>query len=298
MRTYRRGDLLELRPRHEVLVGIDSDGCVFDTMGVKQRECFHPEIIRAWGLEGIEPALREVAEFVNLHSPDRGSNRFVALLRLFELLPGHPGAAGAALPPTGALRRFVESGRPLTHDTLGEMLAASGDPELRRILDWSQAVNRAVAQRVRGLAPFAGAREALARMADSADVVICTQTPEEAVIREWEEHGLDRFVRGIAGPALGTKAEHLELAGRGRYAAGRRLMIGDAPGDLRAACQAATRFYPILPGREVESWRRLLDEGYERFLADEYAGWYETERIAEFEAALLGPPPWAAPPAR
>ena len=35
--------LKELAPRHEFFVGIDSDGCVFDTMEIKQKECFAPQ---------------------------------------------------------------------------------------------------------------------------------------------------------------------------------------------------------------------------------------------------------------
>ena len=31
--------LKELRPTKEFFIGIDSDGCVFDTMEIKQKEC-------------------------------------------------------------------------------------------------------------------------------------------------------------------------------------------------------------------------------------------------------------------
>jgi hypothetical protein len=41
--------LKDFQPRHEFFVGIDSDGSVFDTMGIKQRECFCPWI----GQEGM-----------------------------------------------------------------------------------------------------------------------------------------------------------------------------------------------------------------------------------------------------
>jgi hypothetical protein len=32
--------LRELKPTKKYLVAIDSDGCAFDAMGIKQRECF------------------------------------------------------------------------------------------------------------------------------------------------------------------------------------------------------------------------------------------------------------------
>ncbi|MHC4194144.1 MAG: hypothetical protein ACYSP9_08240 [Planctomycetota bacterium] len=34
--------LKEFKPKKKFFVGIDSDGCAFDTMGIKQRECFCP----------------------------------------------------------------------------------------------------------------------------------------------------------------------------------------------------------------------------------------------------------------
>jgi hypothetical protein len=34
--------MLSFTPQHEFLVGIDSDGCVFDSMELKHKECFIP----------------------------------------------------------------------------------------------------------------------------------------------------------------------------------------------------------------------------------------------------------------
>ena len=36
-----------LEPQQQFLVGIDSDGCAFDTMEIKHKECFIPNIIKA-----------------------------------------------------------------------------------------------------------------------------------------------------------------------------------------------------------------------------------------------------------
>ena len=132
-----------LPKHHDTLVGIDSDGCVFDTMTVKQREHFFPSIIRHWGLEACADALRACAEFVNLTSKTRGSNRFPALLHVFELLPDYPGAraSGAKLPATDALRAYVQSGLPLGNPSLQAEVARTQDPELARVLAWSLALN-------------------------------------------------------------------------------------------------------------------------------------------------------------
>ena len=52
----------------DFFVGIDSDGCVFDTMEIKHKECFCPNVIKHWGLQAVSKYAREAAEFVNLYS--------------------------------------------------------------------------------------------------------------------------------------------------------------------------------------------------------------------------------------
>ena len=78
---------------------------------------------------------------------------------------------------------------------------------------------------------------------------------------------------------MGTKARHLEYAAKGRYNENRVLMIGDAPGDLKAAKANGALFYPINPGDEAASWKRFHDEAMDRFFDGTYAGRYEKELI-------------------
>ena len=97
--------------------------------------------------------------------------------------------------------------------------------------------------------------------AGTADMIVVSATPDEALDREWEEHDIARYVRVIAGQEMGTKKEHLGLAAEGKYAADHILMIGDAPGDLKAARGNDALFFPINPGAEDESWERFYHEG-------------------------------------
>ena len=99
-------------------------------------------------------------------------------------------------------------------------------------------------------------------------------------------------MRVLAGQELGTKDEHIRLAAGGKYPTDRILMIGDAPGDLKAARSNQALFYPIVPGREEASWEKLLKEGLDRFLAGTYAGAYEAKLIQEFDASLPEKPNW------
>src|SRR4051794_38815059 len=76
--------MFTIEKKHDFLVGIDSDGCAFDTMEVKHKECFIPNIINYYSLAGVSKYAREAAEFVNLYSKSRGINRFPALIEALE----------------------------------------------------------------------------------------------------------------------------------------------------------------------------------------------------------------------
>ena len=142
------------------------------------------------------------------------------------------------------------------------------------------------------MSPFLYARECLEKISAGADSIVVSQTPVDALEREWKEHDIERFVRVIAGQEYGTKSEHLALAAVSKYSRHRILMIGDAPGDLKAARDNNVCFYPVIPGRESESWRRLYEEGLERFFSDNYRGAYEDGLLDEFSKALPDTPPW------
>jgi phosphoglycolate phosphatase-like HAD superfamily hydrolase len=292
--------LIDFCPRNGLLIGVDSDGCVFDTMEIKHKECFIPNTIQHFRLQAVSKYAREVAEFVNLYSKWRGINRFPALLRTLELLASRTevrarGFAPPDLPATRAwLAAEAKPGNPALAAAVAKATGAIHD-ELEQVLAWSQAVNRSIADLVKAVPPFPYACESLAHASRSADIVVVSATPHEALEREWQEHDLARYVAVIAGQELGTKRDHLRIAAAGRYAGECVLMIGDAPGDLQAAKANRARFYPIHPGAEAESWRRFLHEALPRFLNGRYTDMYEQQRIAEFEALLPEAPPWRAP---
>ena len=289
--------LVEFQPTRDFFIGVDSDGCAFDTMEIKHKECFIPNTIKHFHLQPVSTCAREAAEFVNLYSRWRGTNRFPALIRTLDLLRRRPqgrerGVSVVDLPATGAwLERETKAGNPALEAAI-QAAGESAAEELRRVLAWSNAVNASVADIVRGVPPFPFVRDSLARAACHADIMVVSATPGEALKREWAEHNLAQYVALIAGQEMGTKAEHLRLATSGKYRRNRILMIGDAPGDRDAAQANGVLFYPINPGAEAASWEQFLDEALERFLASQYAGRYEAERIAKFEALLPEAPPW------
>lgn len=286
--------LRDFRKTQEFFIGIDSDGCAFDTMEVKHKECFIPNIIQYFGLAAVSKYAREAAEFVNLYSLWRGINRFPALTMALDLLEARPEVArrGFKVPALAGVRSWIERETKLANPTLKAELAKTNDPDLALAYEWSEAVNRSVGEIVRDVPPFPFVRESLKAMDGKADVMVVSATPGEALNREWEEHGLKSHLKLIAGQEMGSKKEHLGIAAGDKYERHKILMIGDAPGDRKAAEANHVLFYPIDPGREDESWQRFYEEALPRFFAGAYAGAYMNEQIARFEKLLPETPPW------
>jgi phosphoglycolate phosphatase-like HAD superfamily hydrolase len=288
--------LLAFKRQHSYFVGIDSDGCVFDTMEIKHKECFIPNIIKYWKLQAISKYARAAAEFVNLYSKWRGINRFPALTKAFELLRDwpEPMRRGVKLINWTPLQNWIDSGATLGNPALEVEVAKTGDPILRLTLEWSKAVNRSIAEMVEGVPPFPYLRESVEKLSRRADIICVSATPGEALEREWQEHNIAKYAAVICGQEMGSKKEHLKLAAGGKYEKDCVLMIGDAPGDLSAARANGALFFPVNPGHEEESWERFNREAIERFFNHTYAGAYEASLIAEFETLLPATPPWQA----
>lgn len=334
-----QAELKAFRSKQEFFIGIDSDGCAFDTMEVKHKECFCPCCTETFGLQAVARYVREAWDFVNLYSKQRGCNRWLALKQVLDLTRERPPvtATGVRVSEGRGIQAFIDAskaadaGISLSNDGLVKFIhqrvegdeavmsavaqakkdpfgiilggveafirSVPGDEVVRELVRgalWSFYVNFTVAHLVHDVPPFPYVRESLVKAAPKADVIVVSATPYEALKREWEEHDLARFVAVVAGQEQGTKAEHLRLCAKGKYPSERVLMIGDALGDLKAARANDALFFPVNPGAEADSWHRFHDEALERFLAGTYAGDYEAQLIAEFDACLPEKPPWKA----
>jgi phosphoglycolate phosphatase-like HAD superfamily hydrolase len=287
-------ELKSLPKRHDFFIGMDSDGCVFDSMGIKHKECFCPAFIKHFDLQAAGSCAREVWEFVNLYSRDRGCNRFFAIQKTLQLLGGRAEVAARGLQVHGipALDAWLQEESKLGNPALEARVRLTNDAGLAKALAWSREVNARVEDLVRNVPPLPLVRESLEKIRARADVIVVSQTPVEALEREWREHKLDGLVNFIAGQEAGTKSEHIRFATGGRYDPGKTLMIGDAPGDLRAANENRALFFPIVPGNEERSWRRFFEEGSDRFFGGAFAGGYQQELIKEFNAALPEKASW------
>ena len=289
--------LKNFQPKHDYFVGIDSDGCAFNSMEVKHNDCFSVNLIKYFGLPAVSRQVHQAWDFVNLYSTTRGCNRFKAILLVCDLLREMPKVqkASVSVPDFPYLREWSETETKLGNPTLEAVIentTGAQREELSQVLEWSLAVNETIAEIVHNLPPFPGVRETLQSLQDRADAIVVSATPYEALKREWVEHNIDQYVAVIAGQEMGSKTEHLTLTAKGKYPSNHVLMIGDAPGDLKAARDVGALFFPVNPGYEEESWERLVAMGMDKFFNNDYAGAYETELIEEFEALLPESPPW------
>ena len=284
--------MYEIQRQRDFLVGIDSDGCAFDTMELKHKECFIPNTIKFYGLQGVSKYAREAAEFVNLYSKSRGINRFPALVETLEWLQKRPEVAARKfkIEVPESLRTWIQEESKLGNPALKSKVEISGDADLTVALAWSEAVNKTVDQMVEGVAPFPGVRESLQKLQGAADMLVVSATPNEALRSEWTEHDIAKFVAEICGQESGTKKE--TLTNSRQYDPQKSLMIGDAPGDYAAAKANQCLFYPINPGDEEASWQRFVEEGIDRFVNGEFAGDYQEMLLAEFDRYLPEQPPW------
>lgn len=283
-----------LPKKHEFFIGFDSDGCIFDTMEIKQKECFCPNFVKHFGMQAASKYAREVWEFVNLYSKTRGCNRFLAVQRAIELIRERKEftARGIAVPMLSELDAWLKEESKLGNPTLKAKVAATGSKELGMILDWSLEVNEDIAEMVHGIPPFPGVKEVLAKGHPKADMIVVSQTPLEALTREWEENKIDHYLGMICGQEHGTKTEHLKYVTSGKYSPEKVLMIGDAPGDLKAAQKNGVLFFPIIPGHEELYWSKLNEEGLDRFFAGNFAGKYQDRLMEEFDKSLPENPHW------
>ena len=276
------------------LVCIDSDGCAFDTMELKHKECFCPAYIQYFGLQPVSKYAREAWDFANLYSCYRGIHRLRSLLKALEVMADRDEVLerGFSVPTMQELRDYVAAGKPLSNAGLEAYLREHPESEeIRTTLAWSVNVNDRVGEMVHGVPPFPHVRDCLKKLAEQADIVIVSATQQLALEREWGENGLLPLITAVKGQESGNKKEIIASL-KDQYDEGCVLMIGDAPGDREAAKANGVLFYPICPDAEAQSWAEFEARYIDQFLNHSYAGEAEEACISHFETLLPEEPTW------
>lgn len=286
--------LRDYKSHKKYFIGIDSDGSVFDSMDIKQKECFCPHFVNYFGLQPIIEYADEAWEYVNLYSKTRGINRFKALILALDLLSkrNEVKTSGIEIPQLPALRNWVKKETKLNDITLKNEIGRNPHPDLLLTLRWSLNINETVKEKVRHIPVFQNAEDALKIMKKHADVAVISHTPTEALRREWSEQNIDIYTKIIAGQEIGTKAAFIKAVSYSQYKKGNILMIGDAPGDYNAAKESGALFFPIIPNNEAASWKDFINVAFVKFLNGTYDNNYEKDLIEIFDKSLLKNPPW------
>jgi len=290
-------DFQKHKPEKEYFVGIDSDGTVFHSMELKHKNCFIGSLIRVFGLAPITHEIHIVWNYVNIFSVNRGTNRFKALLLTFNYLRemDHVKTLDIEIPDLIILKKWIDNSEQLSYDSLIKFFSeVTSDEkiELETVIEWSKDVNRMVKLTAINLPPMQGALEAFSLLKDHVDFVVISNTPLEALHREWSENNIDNNILFIGGQETGTKTQMLKAVAENKYSPEKILIIGDAIGDLQAAKNINALFFPILPLQEEESWSEFNKVGYKHFLNNSYVGQYQNNQIKTFESVLNIDPPW------
>lgn len=272
----------EFKKTKELLICIDSDGCVLDTMEIKHMRCFGPCLVHEWGLSEYREEIVRLWRKINLLSKDRGVNRFVGLGKVLEDINDNyfrvEGLAG--------YQEWVKNAKELSDQSAAKAYEETGNPCIKKALEWSELVNQSLMMvSMSKKQPFDGAEEAVRLSGEYADVAIATAANGAEIKKEWKNLDILKYADVLTSQENGTKARCLKALVEKGYEPQHVLMLGDAPADLEAAKAVGALFYPILAYQERESWEEF-PEALKRFREGTYAGEYQEQKIQEFERNL------------
>ncbi|MCV2231268.1 HAD family hydrolase [Acholeplasma manati] len=287
-------DLNKLIPTKPFLVCIDSDGCVFDTMELKHKECFVPATVLVWNLQGISKYVRETAEFVNLYSKTRGYNRFLALIRTFELLKTRQSVLerGIEIADLTPLINWAKETDNLSTKGLVDYINMQTNPNpiILQTLAWSKEVDENIKRMVKNVKPFPYVHKTLEKISKKADIVIVSSTPFDTIVREWEEQNMMQYLHGVAGQEQGTKEACIAQLSL-KYNKQNIIMLGDSLNDRVAADLNDVFFYPIIPNNETNSWKDFYQKAFVPFIDKSYNNNLNPYYL-QFQKELIDTPKW------
>lgn len=277
------------KKKHDYLVCVDSDGCAMDTMNCKHFHCFGPCMVIQWQLDEWRTPILESWNQVNLFRMTRGINRFKGLaIALAEVNEKY-----TPIPGVDTLIHWAANAKALSNDALRVFISTlpEGDGKccMEKALAWSMDVNDNIVMLPEEMKqPFAGAAEGLEAAHFFADVAVVSSANRDAVEEEWTKHGLLDHVDILLAQDVGSKAHCIAEMLKFGYAKENVLMVGDAPGDCDAAEANGVWYYPILVGREAESWEEFRQIALGRLTGGTYGGEYQTQKEREFLQNLGG----------
>ncbi|MDB8805240.1 MULTISPECIES: HAD family hydrolase [unclassified Romboutsia] len=266
----------------EFLICIDSDGCAMNTMEIKHRRCFAPEMIKTWNLYEKEDYILNLWYDINLYTKTRGINRFKGLAETFKIISNE----GIEIDDLDSLVNWVETTNELSNKSLEREIEKTNSKALKMAYEWSLNVNKSIEQLPKGDEPFENVKEGLETLSKLVDVAVVSSANGEALDDEWNRHNFVRHLKALLGQEAGTKQYCISELKKKGYDEKKILMVGDAPGDLQAAKNNNVNFYPILVNKESYSWKRLVNEVVPKLMNGTFDEAYQNQLIKEFNDSL------------
>lgn len=277
-------DLKEYKKNKEYIICIDSDGCAMDTMDIKHIQCFGPCMITEWSLQTWQTDILTRWNEINLYSQTRGINRFKGLAIMLEEI----NETYCTIEGVEHFKKWTDESVELSNAALTNLMKENKEDIFQKALNWSNSVNEAITMLDEAnIIPFEGVLEAIKEIEKVADIAIVSSANEEAVVEEWSKFGLLPHVDILLSQKMGSKAYCIECLLEKGYDASKVLMIGDAPGDQKAAFSNKVSFYPILVKKEEASWKKFQEEILGLFLEGKYSGEYQEIANEEFARNLI-----------
>ncbi|MGL5314941.1 MAG: HAD family hydrolase [Peptostreptococcaceae bacterium] len=270
------------KKEHDFLVCIDSDGCAMDTMEIKHRRCFAPEMIKTWNLYEKEDYILNLWYDLNLYTQTRGINRFKGLVETFKIISKE----GIEIEDLDSLINWAETTTELSNNSLKKEIEKKDIQGLKLAYEWSINVNKAIEKLPKDDKPFENVKKGLENISKLADVAVVSSANGEALDDEWNRHDLVKHLNVLLGQEAGTKQYCISQLKKKGYDTNKILMVGDAPGDLQAAQKNNVNFYPILVNKEGDSWARLINEAIPKLLEGKFDEEYQNILVKEFNNTL------------
>lgn len=271
--------MFDFNKEHEYLVCIDSDGTVMDTMTIKHERAFGPAFIITYGInEHVDEILNEWNR-VNLYARTRGINRFVGLKNIIEFVKKE---YGYIFDGSQEFFKWVDTTNELSMRSLKKYFNECENVlGLEKAYAWSTNVNKII-NTLPETNAFNGVSEALFVLKDKVDLLGVSSANKEAVEEEWKRLGFYSYFKEVACQDKGTKKEIIANGLKCGYQENKTIMLGDAVGDLEAAKKNNIWFFPIIPTKEGECWKRFVNEGVEKLINNEFNQQYQDLLIKEF----------------
>lgn len=274
--------MISIKPTHKVLICMDSDGTVMDTMTIKHVRCFGPCFLTAFNINTNKEEILKTWNDDNLYTKTRGINRFQGLDKILEYVKQF----GYTFDGYDEFHGWVTTTKEYSVNSINKALETCKDPTTFNLaLYWSKIVNEEITK-LPPASPFEGVEETIKEAKLDCDLVGVSSANAQAVKEEWTRLGFYDDFKEVACQDKGTKSIIIRDTLANGYDKKNTVMLGDAIGDELAAKENGVWFFPIIPGDEVASWKKFRNVGLKRMVEGSFDEAYQQELIDEFYHAL------------